>query len=308
MRTINTTVLTLLVVLAPRAALLAAEQIDIVRNVPYVERDTGKLKADFYLPKTATTAPGVLVVHGGAWIVGNKSHMDFIGRRLAEEGFVAMSIQYRLAPQSIFPAQIDDCQAAVRYLREHAQQYHVDPKRVAGYGYSAGGQLVALLGTLPDTATEATPDMPATPSTRLQVVVAGGAPCDFRLLPATSTQLAYWLGGTRADKPEAYECASAACYISSDDPPMLFFHGEADSLVPILSPQAMVAQLTAAGVKSRLYTVPKAGHIAAFRDQGAVEEAVKFLKAELQPAAATASTDSSAAGAQPGDASEALRQ
>jgi triacylglycerol lipase len=287
MRPTNTTIFILLVVLARCAAIQAADKIDIVRNVAYVERDSVKLKADFYLPKAAKTAPGVLVVHGGAWIVGNKSHMEFIARRLAEEGFVAMSIQYRLAPQAIFPAQIDDCQAAVRFLREHAKMYHVDPERIAGYGYSAGGQLVALLGTLPDTATEETKSTPASPSTRLQAVVAGGAPCDFRPLPATSTQLAYWLGGTRAEKPEAYECASPACYVSADDPPTLFFHGEADSLVPILSPKAMVAALTVAGVKSRLYTVPQAGHIAAFRDQGAVEEAVKFLKAELEPAAAS---------------------
>jgi acetyl esterase/lipase len=308
MQLMKMTIVALVMGASQLASLPAAESIDILRNVAYVQRDTGKLKADFYLPKTTATGPGVLVVHGGAWIVGNKSHMDFIGRRLAEEGFVAMSIQYRLAPQAIFPAQIEDCQAAVRFLREHAQQYHVDPSRIAGYGYSAGGQLVALLGTLPDTAAPAAEASPDTVSTRLQAVVAGGAPCDFRPLPVNSTQLAYWLGGTRADKPEAYECASPACYVSSDDPPMLLFHGEEDSLVPILSPQAMVAQLTAAGVKSRLYTVPKAGHIAAFRDQAAIEEAVKFLKAELLAAAGPTVTGSANVESQPAAASGAQRQ
>src|SRR5205085_11281805 len=81
-----------------------AAPIKIDRNVTYVERETGPMTADIYRPSANGPFPGVLVVHGGAWIVGNKSHMEYIGRRLAEEGFVAMSIDYRLAPRSLFPA------------------------------------------------------------------------------------------------------------------------------------------------------------------------------------------------------------
>jgi acetyl esterase/lipase len=262
-------------------AVSAADVIEVLRDVPYAQRETGPLNADFYLPRGDGPFPGVLVVHGGAWFLGNKNHMAYIGKLLAEEGFVAMSINYRLAPHCQFPSQIDDCKAAVRFLREHAEKYHVDPDRIAGYGYSAGGQLVALLGALPDDEAAQAGAAQKPISTRLQAVVAGGAPCDFRQLPESSPQLAYWLGGCRKDKPEAYEYASAASFVSPNDPPMLFYHGEADTLVSIASPKAMAAALSAAGVQTDLYTVAGAGHIKAFRDAGAAAESIKFLKSHL---------------------------
>jgi dipeptidyl aminopeptidase/acylaminoacyl peptidase len=120
------------------------------------------------------------------------------------------------------------------------------------------------------------------PSARLQCVVAGGAPCDFRALPEESRILAYWLGGSRAEKPDCYKLASPAHFVTEDDPPMFFFHGEEDALVPPSSPTAMAALLKAAGVPSRVYTVAEAGHLGAMRDQGALDEAVKFLKRRLQ--------------------------
>ena len=136
--------------------------------------------------------------------------------RLVEHGYVACSIDYRLAPKHPFPAQIDDCKAAVRWLRCHAKEFKMDAARIGGYGYSAGGQLVALLGVTDRNDGLEGPDATAdSPSTRLQCVVAGGAPCDFRSMPADSIGLAYWLGGSRAEKPLAYQQAS----------PLQFRHG-----------------------------------------------------------------------------------
>jgi triacylglycerol lipase len=177
-------------------------------------------------------------------------------------------------------------------MRQHAEQYKIDPNELAGYGYSAGGQLVALLGTTDaECGLEGLPAQVAGEaadgvcSTRLQCVVAGGAPCDFRALPARSSLLSYWLGGTRLDKPLLYEQASPASFITKDDPPMFFFHGAADSIVPLQSPQAMVQQLTAAGCQASVYVVPNAGHGAAFIDPTAAGEALKFLDAHLKPLA-----------------------
>ena len=120
-------------------------------------------------------------------------------------------------------------------------------------------------------------------STRLQCVVAGGAPCDFRALPARSPLLLYWLGGTRLDKPQLYEQASPVSFISKDDPPMFFFHGAVDNIVPLASPRQMSEQLTAAGCDAQMYVVPNAGHGAAFVDPQAGAQAIKFLDAHLKP-------------------------
>ncbi len=126
------------------------------------------------------------------------------------------------------------------------------------------------------------------PGTRLQCFVAGGAPCDFRSIPDDNSALAYWLGGNRAEKPLAYQQASPMNFVTADDPPSFFFHGEADSLVPFSSPRRMTEQLSATGTATTLYPIPAAGHIDAFFNLGAMNASIEFLDKHLQPAVQTA--------------------
>jgi triacylglycerol lipase len=269
-------------VFACAAANAAEPAYDVVRGKTYVDRDTGALAADLYVPKGAGPYPGMLVVHGGAWRLGARGQLAPIAAALAEKGYTAMAISYRLAPASQFPAQLHDCQAAVRWLREHAEEYKIDSKRIGGFGYSAGGQLVALLGALDDSELREPGVAADAPSARLQLVLAGGAPCDFRIMPAGNDGLAYWLGGSRGAKPQAYHDASAAAFVSADDPPMFFFHGEQDELVPVASPREMVALLKLRGVKTDIYTIPKAGHMAAIIDRDALERGLAFADENLK--------------------------
>jgi acetyl esterase/lipase len=236
---------------------------------------------DIYMPHAEGPFPGILVVHGGAWTMGSRAQLAAIAMSLAQRGYTAAAISYRLAPEHPFPAQLYDCQAAVRWLRRHAVEFKIDPGRIGGYGYSAGGQLVALLGALNDDVREEGVGERA-PSARLQAVVAGGAPCDFRPLPAQSMGLAYWLGGSRADKPDAYRLASPAAFVTADDPPMFFFHGARDDLVPIRSPERMVALLTHSGVAAEMYTVEKSGHFTALFDGEALNRAILFADRYLK--------------------------
>jgi acetyl esterase/lipase len=221
---------------------------------------------------------------------------------LAEHGYTAVSIEYRLAPQDKWPAQIYDCAAAVRWMRVHASEYKIDPARIGAFGYSAGGHLVALLGALGDDQLREPGVAVDAASARLQVVLAGGAPCDFRSMAADSDRLAYWLGGTPAEKPDAYRDASPANYVNASAPPMFFFHGDSDELVQIRSPQKMVTRLSELGVEAEFYTVKGAGHIPAALDQGARERALAFadhvlkgepLKPEQSVNAPAASVESS---------------
>src|SRR3954470_14625330 len=262
----------------------AEPTVDVLRNQVFVERDSGPLAADVYRPHGPGPFPGMLVVHGGAWRMGTRADFAAIAQRLAENGYTAVAIDYRLAPTYKFPAQIYDCQAAVRWMRSHASELKIDPTRIGGFGYSAGGHLVALLGTLDDKELRE-PGLPANaPSARLQVVVAGGAPCDFRLLPGDSQRVAFWIGGTRDKMPNEYRDASPANFISADDPPMYFFHGQQDLLVPIQSPTEMVKLLKDAHVTAEMCVVKNAGHIQALFDRGTLEHGLafadKYLKSE----------------------------
>jgi acetyl esterase/lipase len=266
------------------AAAMGDESYDIVRNQVYVERDSGPLAADVYVPHGDGPFPAMLVVHGGAWASGTREQLAGFAQALAKDGYTSVAISYRLAPQQKFPAQVYDCQAAVRWLRSHAATYKVDPVRVGGFGYSAGGHLVALLGAMDDDDFHEASVPADAPSARLQVVVAGGAPCDFRVLPADSQRLAYWIGGTPAEKPDAYQQASPTTYVTSDDPPMYFFHGGADNLVPVRSPQRMVDRLKEAGVPVEFYEVPSAGHMGAVVDPTALAHALAFADRYLKGA------------------------
>ena len=272
--------------LAPQFAIGADEPFETHYDVVYAERDGVQLAADVYIPREGGLHPGVLVVHGGAWMMGDRDQLAEIARRLASSGFTAVAISYRLAPKHPFPSQIEDCRDAVRWMRTQAKKYKIDPTRIGGFGYSAGGHLVALLGAMGGDPDQHSADQQATgepqPSMRLQAVVAGGAPCDFRLLPPANQMLAYWLGGSRAEQPDNYKLASPAQFVSRDDPPMFFFHGEKDAVVPLLSPVAMNVLLKLAGVPSQVFTVAGAGHIGAAHDEQALAAAFEFFQVHLQ--------------------------
>lgn len=271
----------------PSAKEAFAESFDVAYGEVYANHESGPLKADLYVPTSEGPHPGVLVVHGGAWYTGTRAQLAGVARRLASNGFTAVAISYRLAPQHKFPAQIEDCKTAVRWMREHADRLKLDPSRIGGFGYSAGAHLVALLGTTdPDDGLEGVDDPSTAPSTRLQAVCGGGAPCDFRPMPPDNKMLAFWLGGTPAEQPEQYRRASPAEFVSADDPPMFFFHGEADRLVPAESPQRMVAALRSVGVPADLYIAPKMGHLIAVMDPTSLEKSLRFLTSRLQSARA----------------------
>jgi len=278
-----------LVLVLPSYVLADGPAVEVRRGLDYVERPSGKLQCDVYMPQGRGPFPGMLIVHGGAWRIGSRVQLASIANEFAMHGYTAVAISYRLAPQDKFPAQIHDCQAAVRWMRSHAKDLKIDPDRIGGFGYSAGGHLVALLGTLDDDALREEDVPKNAASAKLQVVLAGGAPCDFRVMPANSEQIAYWLGGSRSAKPDVYREASPAAYIKANDPPMFFFHGEIDVLVPIASPMRMVSLLTEAGGNAQLYTWKGEGHVQAVFDRGALERALAFADQHLKGHEALAS-------------------
>ncbi|MEM7315774.1 MAG: alpha/beta hydrolase, partial [Planctomycetota bacterium] len=122
-------------------------EVDIRNDVVYSTVGERELLLDAYLAKTEDDRPAVLVIHGGAWRGGNRRQLAGYAKSLCKMGFNCFAIDYRLAPDHKFPAQIEDCQSAVKWIRENAERYNVDPERLGAIGYSAGGHLVSLLAT-----------------------------------------------------------------------------------------------------------------------------------------------------------------
>lgn len=250
------------------------ERYEVLRDVVYAQPDHTPLKADIFRPTGQGPFPGVLLVHGGAWAIGNKSQMGAIGGLLALQGFAAVSIDYRLAPQHVYPAQIDDCHAALQWMARESATYKIDPQRIGAWGYSAGGHLVALLATTQAAAKKGdSADAPAV----VRAVVAGGAPCDLTTLPLDGRMLAFWLGGTRRELPDRYAEASPVTHVTAADPPMFFYNGQDDRMVPHAGAAAMMQKLQAVGVHVEQYVSPGRDHIMAFLERHAIDKGIAFL-------------------------------
>ncbi|MDG1513694.1 MAG: alpha/beta hydrolase [Mariniblastus sp.] len=254
------------------------------RNVVYKRTDDGELKCDIFIPSGAGPFPAIVAVHGGAWRSGTKFTMLRHAWRMVSAGYVVVAIDYRHAPKHKFPAQIHDCKHAVRWMRANADIYKIDAKRLGAFGYSAGGHLVALLGTTnPQDGLEGEVDPSLVGfSSRVQCVAAGGAPCEFSWVSPSSNVLAYWLGNSKADAPEVYELASPTSYITTDDPPFFLFHGNFDWIVPWESSLKLHQKLLDANLDSQHEIAKGNGHLGTFSDMTWVRQAIVFFDAQLK--------------------------
>lgn len=242
--------------------------VSVERDLVYAERNDVTLRADVYRPRAGAANPGILMLHGGAWMAGSKAVMGHHARRAAARGYVVVSADYRLAPRHKHPAQLQDCRVALEWMRRQAKVLRLDPDHIAAYGYSAGAHLATLLAVA---RTDGGPTQPVC------AVVAGGAPCDLRSHAPWSNGLIYWLGASRYDKPELYRVASPITHVDSRSPPMFFYHGELDRVVPSRAARPMFDRLQAAGIPARWRTIDQRGHLGAFWHPDTVDEALAFL-------------------------------
>lgn len=228
-----------------------------IRDVPYSEANHQPLLLDIAQPATRPAAPrpAIVHIHGGGWIKGEREAEA--NNDLAAHGFFTVSIDYRLAPRHIFPAPLEDCKAAVRWLRAHAVTYHVDPDRIGVWGGSAGGHLAALLGATGDR-----PELEGTGgwleySSRVQAVVSICGASDLAQedgswLNNPASEPAQLFGGTVRTRPELVQRANPIRYIGPDTPPSLLIHGDQDEIAPFRQSQMLFEALTTAGVEAEL--------------------------------------------------------
>jgi acetyl esterase/lipase len=231
-------------------------------DVPYVEGGGKSQSMDIFVPPgAAKPMPLVIWIHGGGWQQGDKAQSPAVG--LLRWGYVVASINYRLTDEAIFPAQINDCKAAVRWLRAHAEEYHIDPDHIGAWGASAGGHLVALLGTAGDQRDlEGTGGNEKFPS-NVQAVCDLFGPSDLAKVlddTAANSALPKLLGGPLRQHLDDAKRASPITYVTKDDPPFLILHGTKDPLVNVRQSRWLNDALTKAGVESHLEILEGAGH------------------------------------------------
>jgi len=274
----------------------ASVGVAVEKDIPYAKTPQKELKLDMAKPTGKGPFPAIVCVHGGAWRLGSRKDLsggDGIslgGKPLIEElaagGYVAVSISYRLSTEAAFPAPIEDCKTAVRFLRANADKYGIDKDRIGAMGFSAGGHLVSLLAL-----TEAKDgfdgkDNPKE-SSQVQAVVNFFGPQDLPYYAkdesAERSVFVPLLGGTLKEKPEVWKAASPVSYMPKVVPPMLFVHGTVDRLVPYEQSKNAVSRLKAAGHDATLSTVEKADHgWGGATAKKTLKETIEFFDAKLK--------------------------
>lgn len=262
------------------AQVLAEKQ--VLRGLVYARVGDVELKLDLHLPlKAHEPLPVILWMHP---LGGGRGFCPIAN--LAKEGFAVASISYRVIGQAPFPAQIEDCKSAVRWLRAHAADYNLDASHVGACGESAGGFLASLLGTTGETHTwdsEAggNPEL----SSRVQAVVALCPPTDFSGMVTSLRERSFWanlftsgnprtatytfarnrtleklFGGPLREREKLVRRASPVANVSADDAPFLLFHGRNDPLVPLSQSENFLRVLQGADVEARLCVVETRTH------------------------------------------------
>lgn len=230
-------------------------QTSVQQDVSYGTAGGHPLLMDVYEPGESSSnlhdlRTAVVLIHGGGWTSFDKSTMHGMGMFLARSGFVAFSVDYRLfhPPENPWPAQLDDVQRAVRWIRANASKYRIDPDHIGAFGHSAGAQLAALLG-MEDTRDNSDPAL-AKYSSRVQAVVDVSGPIDFTTHhdPDGDAFFAAFLGGDYAHHPEIWQDASPAFHVSKNDSPFLIVHGTHDESVPMAQAEELADKLKQAGV------------------------------------------------------------
>ena len=271
------------------ASAFAQVEFTKAEDIDYVGDGNPRQMLDFYLPKEKTEKPlpVLLWIHGWAWLQGSKKNPGLAWRAFQLGPCAVVSINYRLTREAKWPAQIHDCKASLRWVRAHAGKYNLDPDRIVVWGASAGGHLVALLGTTEnDEALDGELGPHEEQSTGIKAVINFFGPTDFPKMNSQGSSMNHndrnspegkLLGGIVSELPQKAKLASALYHVSKDDAPVLTVHGTKDRLVPYKQGLDFDRKLDEALIPSILLTVEGGGH-----GQGFGESVQKTIEKFLQ--------------------------
>ena len=243
--------------------------IKVLQDVPYVQSGGASQQLDLYLPATPSgRRPLIILIHGGGWNAGDKRDFGGQCREFVRRGYAAASLNYRLSREAIWPAQIEDCKAAVRWLRAHADADGLDPRRFVAGGHSAGGHLAAVLGVTGDVKKFDVGEN-LRESSRVQAVLWFAGVADFltrvqtpgyesEQAPGSGQSLL--IGGAVLQNPDKAREASPITYVSRRSAPFILFHGDSDKTVPYAQAVEMDAALRRDGVYCELRPLKGADH------------------------------------------------
>lgn len=272
------------------ADLVVPEDVVFEKGIEFANPDNQHLQLDLAKPKEGKSLrPAILCIHGGGFRAGTREGYDKLCLKLAQSGYVAVTVTYRLAPAYPFPAAVHDCKAAVRWLRANAAKYGIDPDRIGVTGGSAGGHLAQFLGVtagVKEFEGEGNLDQ----SSAVACVVNQYGPSDFTKSYGKSVDAAevlpLFFGGNLETKLREHVRGSPLYWVTPNAAPTLCLHGTDDKYVAYEQAQWMIEKLKAAQVEAELITLEGAGHGFKGADAEKAEKALlEFFDSHLKPKA-----------------------
>jgi acetyl esterase/lipase len=252
------------------------------KNINYAGDTTVSHRMDIYLPKEVKDKyPAIILIYGSAFFGNDMKHVAFerLGGPLLAGGFAVVAINHRSSREAIFPAQIHDVKAAIRFIRGNAGQYQIDRSFVGITGYSSGGHLSAFAGTTRNNSghqlgkveidLEGSVGKFTGQPSAIDAVVDWFGPTDFLIMDSCGSSMTHdasdspesiLVGGPIQENIEKVKLANPITYVDGDDPPFLIFHGDKDPLVPYCQSEKLYEALQQSGVESQLLIIPEGKH------------------------------------------------
>jgi len=249
------------------AGLTVPASIQAKTNLTYCTLGARNLQLDIFYPKAKRKQgyPAVLFIHGGGWRSGDRSNHIPMAQQLAAKGYVTVTAEYRLSTEALYPAAVYDLKAAIRWLRANAKQYSIDTTKVAVWGFSAGGQLAALLGTTNGDKQLEGNACNTSHSSSVQAIVDVDGTLAF-LHPESSdykvsekpTASQYWFGASQTEKPELWQQAAGLNHVTPQTPPIVFINSSIDRMHA--GREDMIKKLDGYHIYHETHTFPDSPH------------------------------------------------
>jgi acetyl esterase/lipase len=214
-----------------------------IENIVYYKDKNRALHLDVFFNKKQKNNPGVIMIHAGGWRSGNKNQMQGLAQEITSRGYSCFAIEYRLSLEAKYPKGIYDVKNAIKFIKDNAKKFHVDPDKIAVLGCSSGGQMAALIGTTNGDLAFEDAKYKSKSSSRVQAIIDVDGILAFKHPESGEGEMAaFWLGGTYEENPQNWKEASALSHASENTPPTLFinssferFHAGRDDMIAILN-------------------------------------------------------------------------
>lgn len=235
------------------------QEVDEVKDVVYRKVGSRELHIDAFYSKSKVANPAVIMIHGGGWKSGDKSHLEPMAIEIASIGYSCFAVEYRLSPEAKYPTAIFDVKSAIQFIKDNAAKFNVDTTRVAILGCSSGGQMAALVGTTNGNKSFEEGKSSYKSTSNVQAVIDMDGILAFKHPESEEGKVAaLWLGGSYDEKPEIWDQASALSHVDENTPPILFinsdmprFHAGRDD---------MITELNKLGIYSKIKNIQNSPH------------------------------------------------